>query len=229
MEIAVIIPTLNEERTIRSCLGAVGESGDLEMIVVDGGSTDSTTRIAVEAGATVVGSDPGRGPQLNMGAASTSAPTLLFVHADCRLPPGWRPPLEDALNDSGTALACYRLRTVRAEDRPGNPLSNLWLRSLDLRSRGWRLPYGDQGFGVRRDVFELVGGFPDIPLMEDVAFAGSCRRHGPITRIPLEMRTTARRYGRFPIRTRVMNLVFPVLFRWGVSPNLLARWYPEVR
>ncbi len=229
MKLAVIIPTLNEERTIGSCLEAVGAHSDLDVVVVDGGSTDATCQRAAEAGARVVEGKPGRGSQLNLGAASTSAPDLLFVHSDCRLPPGWRPVLERALQDRRTSLACFRLRTETGDATEGTVLTRMWLWTLDLRSRGWRLPYGDQGFAVRREIFDAVGGFPDIPLMEDLVFAGRCRRQGAIRRIPLLMRTTARRYRRFPIRTRVMNLVFPVLFRCGVSPHQLARWYREVR
>jgi hypothetical protein len=105
----------------------------------------------------------------------------------------------------------------------------MWLRTLDLRSRGLRLPYGDQAFAVRRDVFETVGGFPEIPLMEDLAFARACRKIGRIRRMPLEIRTTARRTNTFPFRARVMMIVFPALFRLGVPPEMLARWYGNAR
>ena len=91
------------------------------------------------------------------------------------------------------------------------------------------LPYGDQGFAVRRDVFEQVGGFEEIPLMEDVAFAAACRRLGTIVRIPLAVRTTARRFERWPIRARLLTLTLPTLFRIGVSPDRLAAWYGTVR
>jgi hypothetical protein len=104
-----------------------------------------------------------------------------------------------------------------------------WLRLLDLRSYGWALPYGDQGFALRRQVYDRVGGVPRIPLMEDVAMARACRRVGEIRRIPLAVRTSARRFHSRPVRTRLITASFPLLFRLGFPPELLARWYREVR
>jgi hypothetical protein len=151
------------------------------------------------------------------------------VHADCRLPAGWYDAVLEALGDSRTSLACFWLRTEPGEGGTSRLLRRLSLRILDLRSRGFRLPYGDQGFAVRREVFEQVGGFPDIPLMEDVVFARSCKAVGTIERLPLEMRTGARRFDSFPVSSRLLMLCFPLLFRLGVSPEVLVRWYPEAR
>ena len=229
-ELTVVIPTLDEERTIASCLEAVGEGAGLEIVVADGGSRDATCEIAARAGARVVRGPRGRGPQLNRGAAAGSAPRLLFVHADCRLPAGWHAAMERALDDPATALACFRLHTLPSGTAGPSPrAARLWLHALDLRSMLPLLPYGDQGFGVRREVFEAVGGFPPIPLMEDLSFARSCRRHGRIRRLPMAMRTTARRFERAPLRTRLMTLSFPTLFRLGVPPQRLARWYGKAR
>jgi len=228
-EMSVVIPTLNEERTIESCLRAVGRRQGVEVVVSDGGSGDQTVRRARSLGAVVVEGRPGRGGQLNRGAAATRAEWLLFLHADCRLPKDWNDAVATALADPATALACFRLRTEPASGSQPSAARRMWLRTLDLRSRGLRLPYGDQGFAVRRHVFESLGGFPDIPLMEDLEFARSCRRVGTIRRLPLEIRTTARRTDAFPVRARVMMLVFPVLFRLGVPPATLARWYGIAR
>jgi rSAM/selenodomain-associated transferase 2 len=229
-KLTVVIPTLDEERAIGSCLEAVGESPGLEIVVSDGGSRDTTCEIVTRAGAKVVRGPKGRGPQLNRGAAAGSAPRLLFVHADCRLPAGWRAALENALEDPATALACFRLHTVPAgPEGLSSRAARLWLRALDLRSMLPLLPYGDQGFGVRREVFEAVGGFPPIPLMEDLSFARSCRKQGRIRRLGLAIRTTARRFEHAPLRTRLMTLTFPTLFRMGVSPRRLGRWYGKAR
>ncbi len=228
-DLAVVIPTLDEERALGRCLAAVGAGEGLEVVVADGGSRDRTRELAALAGARVVTGPRGRGPQLNAGASSTTAPRLLFVHADCELPAGWRPALQRALDDSRTALACFRLHTVHSGEagRPGP--RGLWLRGLDLRSFLPLLPYGDQGFGVRREVFDALGGFPGIPLMEDLAFARACRRRGRIRRLPLAMRTTARRFEDGPLAARLKTLSFPWLFRLGVSPHTLARWYGAAR
>jgi rSAM/selenodomain-associated transferase 2 len=228
-DLAVVIPTLDEERVLARCLAAVGAGAGLEVVVADGGSRDATREIAALSGARVVTGPRGRGPQLNAGASSTTAPRLLFVHADCELPAGWRPALRRALDDPGTALACFRLHTVSSAGAGRTGPRGLWLRGLDLRSFLPLLPYGDQGFGVRREVFDALGGFPEIPLMEDLAFARACRRRGRIRRLPLAVRTTARRFEDAPLAARLKTLSFPWLFRLGVSPHTLARWYGAVR
>ena len=124
---------------------------------------------------------------------------------------------------------CFRLRTVSSLSSPPTWLRRATLRLFDLRSYGLGLPYGDQGFAVRRGLFARVGGFPDIPLMEDLAFARACRRHGSVRRLPLEVRTTARRFERRPLATALMLTVFPTLYRLGISPDRLAQWYGVVR
>ena len=229
MDLAVVIPTLNEERKIGACLEAVGKPDGVEVVVCDGGSTDRTRELAAAVGARVVEGARGRGPQLNLGARSAVAGRLLFLHADCRLPDGWLPFVHTALDDQATALACFRLHTEPSGERRRSALYRRWLRVFDLRSFGFGLPYGDQGFALRREVFDRVGGFREIPLMEDVAMARGCRSLGRIQRLPLEMRTTARRAEGHPLRTGLALAVFPTLFRLGVSPNTLVRWYGEVR
>lgn len=126
------------------------------------------------------------------------------------------------------ALAYFRLHT-EPSDPNGGRLARAWLRLLDFRSFGFGLPYGDQAFAVRRKVYDESGGFPAIPLMEDVAFARACRRLGKIYGLPLEVKTTGRRFERRPLMTRLCTATFPLLFRMGVSPSTLARWYREVR
>jgi len=218
VDLAVVIPTLNEEHTIGRCLEAVGTPDGVEVVVCDGGSSDRTRELAAAAGAQVVEGALGRGAQLNLGARSA-----------CRLPDGWLPALETALDDEATVLACFRLHTEPSGERRRSELYRRWLRIFDLRSFGLGLPYGDQGFALRREVFDRVGGFEEIPLMEDMAMARSCRRLGKIRRLPLEVWTTARRAERYPLRTGLALAVFPTLFRLGVSPHTLIRWYGEVR
>jgi rSAM/selenodomain-associated transferase 2 len=229
VELAVVIPTLDEEATIGSCLDSVGKHEGVEAVVVDGGSSDRTRERAREAGARVERGARGRGPQLNLGASASTADRLLFLHADCLLPADWLPALRTALDDERVSLASFRLHTVSATSEVPSAMYRLFLKVFDLRSHGLGLPYGDQAFGVRRQIFDTVGGFPEIPLMEDVAFARACRRQGRIRRLPLEIRTTARRFERRPLRTGLMFLTFPTLYRLGVEPQTLARWYGAVR
>ena len=170
-EWVVVIPTLDEEGSIGACLDSIGDHPGVEVVISDGGSKDATREIAVRSGARVVEGDAGRGPQLNRGAAASSAPRLLFLHADCRLPDGWLPAVSRAVDDRDNALVCFRLHTEPSGGGGSSALYRSWLRILDLRSRGFGLPYGDQAFGLRREVFDRIGGFPEIPLMEDVALA----------------------------------------------------------
>ncbi len=225
---AVVVPALDEAERIAACLRSVGPEA-AEVVVVDGGSRDGTREVLAGFDrVTVLESPRGRGVQLDRGARATSAPYLLFLHADCRLPEGWAASAGRALDDPDVALACFRLHTEPSDPGAGR-LARLWAKLLDLRSFGPALPYGDQGFAVRREVYEAVGGFPHIPLMEDLAFARACRRVGRIRRLPLSVRTTSRRFDGMPVRARLCTATFPLLFRLGVSPWTLARWYREVR
>jgi rSAM/selenodomain-associated transferase 2 len=227
--VAVVVPTLNEEAAIAACLASVGV--DVQMIVSDGGSTDATLQVVREGfpSARVVGGPRGRGGQLNRGARGVDADILVFVHADCRLPPGWATAVRAAIGDAAVSVGCFRLHTEPPVGGGEGALARWWWRLLDLRSRSSLLPYGDQVLFVRRTVFEAVGGFPEIPVMEDLAFVRACRRVGRLVRLPLEVRTTARRFARHPIRARLCTATFPLLFRLGVNPRRLARWYGEGR
>ncbi len=231
LELAVVVPTLDEERTIRACLIAVGDGAGIETVVSDGGSRDATVAVVRREfpRARVVEGAAGRGIQLNLGAATVRAEAYVFVHADCRLPEGWAAAVGAALADPGVALGCFRLHTEPAEGGGVGPVGRWWWRLLDLRSRGLGLPYGDQALFVRREVLDAVGGFPVIPLMEDVEFVRRCLQYGRLARLPLAVRTTARRFARRPLRARLCTATFPLLYRLGVSPHRLARWYGDVR
>lgn len=225
----MIVPTLDEEAVIDTCLDSVREPS-VEIIVSDGGSSDSTVDIVrSRTGVRLITGPSGRGPQLNRGAEAARAPRLLFLHADCRLPGGWLRPLLEAVDEPQNSLACFRLHTASSAPGRRGIWPRWWPRLLDLRSRTPALPYGDQGFAMRRGVFERIGGFPDIPLMEDVVCAKRCRAIGRILRIPLEISTTARRFERHPVRARLMTATFPLLFAIGFSPWRLAAWYRNLR
>lgn len=226
-----MIPTLDEERRIGACLGSIREESGIEVVVSDGGSADRTLDMVAELrpDARIVTGAPGRGGQLNRGARAASSGRLLFLHADCRLPEGWFEAVTAALDDDEVALAAFSLHTAPTDGREPGLWRRVWLSLFDLRSRGWGLPYGDQGFAMRRETFGGLGGFPEIPLMEDFEMARRCRRVGAIRRIPLAVTTTARRFEARPVRSRLILATFPTLFRLGVAPETLARWYGVVR
>jgi rSAM/selenodomain-associated transferase 2 len=229
--LSVVIPTLDEAERIGACLASVGEDPGVEVVVSDGGSSDGTLEAVrrLRPGAAVVEGPRGRGGQLNRGAAVARGDRLLFLHADCRLPARWSGAVRRALDDPEAVLVCFRLRTEPSDGGEPGPWRRFWLGLHDLRSRGWGLPYGDQGFALRREVFDALGGFADIPLMEDLDLARRCRRAGAIVRLPEAVLTTARRFEQRPVRSRVILALFPALFRLGVSPERLSRWYGVVR
>lgn len=181
--LSIIIPTLNAGGQLAACLSRIG-SGVHEIVVSDGGSGDDSLARATEAGAKVVVGEAGRGGQLARGAQVATGHWLLFLHADSHLPEDWRDVVEQHI-DTSAGAAAFRLR-FRASG-----LAPLWLAGwANLRSR-MGLPYGDQGLLVSAEAYEAAGGFPDIPLMEDVAMA---RRLGKVRLLPATLSTSAERY-----------------------------------
>lgn len=221
--VTVIMPVLNEARLIERRLDELAQLGFDDVIVVDGGSTDGTNQLVRNA--KLVISPPGRATQLNAGAAVAKGEVLLFLHADVELPRDARSQLEDVLADDSVIAGAFRTCTIA--DRPTRlgPLLHL----ADLRSRLSALPYGDQALFVRTDVFRRVGGFPSLPLMEDLALSQRLSRAGRIRIARASVRVSGRRFIEQPVRSLLMMNLFPTLFRLGVSPAFLARFYQAVR
>ena len=170
MNISVIVPVLNEEKSIAATLDALQALAPHEIIIADGGSSDRTAEIVARFQVKLVASQRGRARQLNRGARQASGDVLLFLHADCRLP-------TSALNDIGAALSDARFLGGRFDvELDGKHwLLPLVGRMISYRSRVSKVGTGDQGIFVRREVFERMQGFQDIPLMEDIAFAARLR------------------------------------------------------
>ena len=223
LSLAVLIPTLDEEETLRRNLpAALAAAG--EVVVSDGGSRDATVRVARELGARVVTGPPGRGPQLNRAAAATGAEVLLVLHADTGLPAG----AVEAVRAAVAAGAVGGGFLVRF-DADGF-VYRLGERVANLRARRTRAPLGDHGQFVTRAAFEALGGFREWPLLEDLDFIRRLRRRGRVAVLPLHVTTSARRFeAGGPLRTVLRNWLIWVLFAVGVSPHRLARLYGHVR
>jgi len=221
--IGVVIPTLNEALTLPALLNDLDELAmivPLDVVVVDGGSRDGTGARALAGGARVLPAPRGRAKQLNAGAMVARGKWLLFLHADCRLGPGPHTALLTALESSaGVQAAVFRF----AIDLPP-----FWRRFIEtgqaIREALSGLAYGDQGLLIRRELFESVGGYPDLPLMEDVAMIRRLRCETAIRRLPAKLLTSGRRYVRDGVvRTWLKHTALIALYHAGVAPHRLAR------
>lgn len=216
MSLSVVIPTLNAARTLPACLERL--NGAEDVIVVDGGSTDHTVFIAEQAGARVVTAPQGRGVQLRAGREAARGEWLLFLHADTLLERGWLDAVLTHLRASSERSACFRFRL----DDPAWQ-ARLIERGVALRVRLLGLPYGDQGLIVPAALYDSVGGYRPLPLMEDVDLV---RRLGPIEMLPIDAVTSADRWRRDGwLRRSARNLLCLGLYGLGVSPERIAQTY----
>ena len=225
MRLSIIIPVLNEERTIA---GAVDDSARVEpceIIVVDGGSTDRTQEIVRDGRARLTVSAKGRAAQMNQGARCAEGDVLLFLHADTRLPVTARLDVERCMADPGCVGGRFDIRLDSAR-----PLLRVVGRMISLRSRLTRVATGDQAIFARRVVFERLGGFPEIPIMEDVAFCRALKKVGRIACLRSRVVSSARRWERNgAIRTILLMWALKLLYFAGVPPARLKRLYSEAR
>jgi rSAM/selenodomain-associated transferase 2 len=224
MPISVVIPTLNEAACLPDTLRSLRRHGPREVIVADGGSTDGTRAAAAEADL-FLEAPRGRARQMNAGAARASGDVLLFLHADCALEDGALNSAERALRQPGTVAGCFTM-TVSA---PG-PLYRIIDVYASARVRLTGLAYGDQGLFLRRALFDRLGGFPQLRLMEDLFFSRLLHRLGRIVVVPRRIFVSPRRWRRAgPVRQTLRNWALTALAAGGVHPDRLAALYPAVR
>ena len=227
--LSIIIPALNAAGDLGQTLASL-EARDLEgeeelriseIIVADGGSSDASTSIAEDHGAQVHCGEPGRGPQLAAGAVSATGDWFLFLHADTCLGQGWRAEaaryMGDPANRDGVAVFRFAL-----DDRSRGARRVEW--GVHRRARWFGLPFGDQGLLISRDLYERLGGYRTIPLMEDVDMI---RRIGKwrITFLDSAAITSAERYRKGYLRRTALNQVCLALYVLGVPPRWIVRLY----
>lgn len=219
--VSVIIPTLNEAAHLMATLQSVRGGRPQEIIVVDGGSTDSTGEIARATGATVIQSKPSRAWQMNAGAARATGSVLLFLHADTLLPDNWARIVTETLGQPGIVAGSFAFRI--AEKCAGRRLVE-W--TTNLRSRWFQNPYGDQTQFLRRALFEELGSFANLPIMEDYELNQRLRRRGRVATASAAAITSGRRWKKLGIiRTTLINKMMIAGYRFGVCPHKLARFY----
>jgi rSAM/selenodomain-associated transferase 2 len=216
--LSIVIPTLNEAAGIRAALEALAplRRRGHEVIVVDGGSSDATALVARGLCDRLLAAPRGRATQMNAGVPQASGGALLFLHADTRLPPR-----ADELIFAALACSIWGRFDVEIETR--HPLLKLVACAMNLRSRLTGIATGDQAIFVRRDAF---AGFPEIALMEDIAFSKAMKRAGPPACLRSRVVTSGRRWeSRGVLRTIVLMWRLRLLYFLGARPEDLARRY----
>jgi rSAM/selenodomain-associated transferase 2 len=221
--LSIVIPALDEAANLARVLpGLVAREPAAEVLVMDGGSADDSRAVVTRTPSVRWLPAPrGRARQMNAGARAAHGDVLLFLHADTVLPDGAGAAILAALTDPEVAGGRF---DVRLDSR--RPLLALvgWL--MNRRSRLTGICTGDQGIFVRRTVFEALGGYPDIPLMEDVELTRRLKRHGRLVALPLRVVTSARKWEREGVvRTIVLMWGLRLLYALGVSPARLHRCY----
>ena len=220
--LSIIIPVLNEAKIIRSLLSRLQNDAGIEVIVVDGGSQDNTFELAKAEGVKVLLSpQKGRARQMNAGAAMATGDILLFLHADTQLPPDYLNLVKDTLAQPNAIAGAFELSI------DGDSKSLRWVEIMvKLRSRWFSLPYGDQGIFLDRNVFQAIGGFADLPIMEDFELIQRLKKQGRIAIAPAAVITSSRRWQKLGVfKTTFINQLIILGYYLGISPKQLRRLY----
>jgi rSAM/selenodomain-associated transferase 2 len=222
VKLAVVIPALDEADWIAGAIASAAADG-VEVVVVDGGSRDETANRAVAAGARIVRSESGRARQIQAGVEASSGGTLLILHADTRLAPGYAEAIRRALQDPGVIGGSFRFQFGAGDGRTAALRVIEW--GARLRVAVFGLPYGDQALFMRRSVLAEVGGVPQVPVMEDLDLVVALRRKGRLAALSLPATTSARRYVANGVwRTLGRHWFAAAAWALGVDRRRIAAW-----
>ena len=221
VKLSIIIPVLNEAQQLPNILTIATQAKTAEIILVDGGSQDETIELALANGLKLIQSEPGRAIQMNTGAAIATGDILLFLHADTQLPPNFETSINEILHQPNTIAGAFQLKIE------GNQPGLRWIeRGVNWRSRYLQMPYGDQALFLRRARFEQIGGFPNLPIMEDFELVRQLRQLGTIAIAPTAVLTSGRRWQKFGIlRTTLINQIVILAYLLGIPPQKIAHGY----
>jgi rSAM/selenodomain-associated transferase 2 len=223
MRLSIVVPALNEAAGIGAALEVLAplRAAGHEVVVIDGGSDDGTPDLAAPRADRVAAAPRGRASQMNAGARLATGDVLLFLHADTRLPPRAERQVLEGLAGSGRAWGRF---DVRIDGR--HPLLRVVAGLMNARSRWTGIATGDQAIFVRRDAFAAVGGFPPLPLMEDVALSAALKRVSPPFCLRDRALTSGRRWeSRGVVRTVLLMWWLRLRYFLGASPERLAEIY----
>lgn len=223
MSVSVIVPALNEEQGIAATLRRARQPGVREIIVVDGGSLDETRALAHGLADVVLSAPRGRAAQMNAGAERAAGEILLFLHADTLVPSDFAQAVIAASLRPGVIGGRFDVDLV-----PSTLLLRVTGELMNWRSRLTRIATGDQTIFIRADVFRQLGGYADIPLMEDIDLSRRMKHAGRIACLRQRVTTSARRWQTHGVtRTILLMWSLRVLYFCGVSPARLRQWYAE--